>query len=300
MLKTSTLISIQGRLFDLLLRLIHKKSLLKKRFHYKKINRLIWSEPTRKIRSSFRVEKALVDGHAVFTLNHKHTAGQKTILYLHGGAYIDSFVKPHWNFMYTLIQQLDCVIITPDYPLAPENTFKETFTMLSEVYKELMETTNPDGIVMMGDSSGGGLALALAQLASKEKWPQPKQIILLSPWLDISLSNPEIMDIDPSDNFLGADGLKMVGEAFAGGFPKDHYLLSPIYGKLTGLAPVSLFIGSREILVADARKLKKFADEKEITLNYIEYPGMFHAWMLLNLPESKRARKEIIELIRNA
>lgn len=249
--------------------------------------------------STCKVEKTLEDGHSLFTLNKKQIVGQKTILYLHGGAYIDSFVKPHWDFMLKLIQELDCAIVAPDYPLAPDNTFRQTFAMLLKVYKALVKEIDPAGLILMGDSSGGGLALALAQLSRNERLSQPQQIILLSPWLDISLSNPEIMDVDPSDNFLGTEGLKMAAEAYTGGVQKNYYLLSPIYGDLEGLARISLFIGAREILVADARKLNRLAKEKEIHINYREYPGMFHAWMLLNLPESKKARKEIIELIRN-
>jgi acetyl esterase/lipase len=248
--------------------------------------------------STYKVKKTLLDGHSLFTLNKKQTAWQKTIFYLHGGAYIDSFVRPHWDFMYNLIQELDCAIVAPDYPLAPDNTFRQTFAMLLKVYKDLIKEIDPAGLILMGDSSGGGLALALAQLSRNERLAPPQQIILLSPWLDIGLSNPEIKDVDPSDYFLGTEGLKMAAEAYAGGVQKDYYLLSPMYGDLEGLARISLFIGSREILVADARKLNKLAKEKEIHINYREYPGMFHAWMLLNLPESRKARSEIYELIR--
>lgn len=91
----------------------------------------------------------------------------------------------------------------------------------------------------------------------------------------------------------------MAGKAYAGKTNPDHYLLSPINGPLEELAKISLFVGSREILAADARKLKRMADEKGIVLNYNEYPGMFHAWMLLNLPESREAKKQIIALILN-
>lgn len=292
------MISIQSRLFNILLKLIRKKSLLKRRFDYKKVNRFKWSEPTRKILSTYKVEKLKVHNHWVFTLNQKHSLLQNHIFYLHGGAYVESFVRPHWDFMYMLMQNLDCVITAPDYPLAPLHTFEQTFAMISHIYKELIKETDPSRIILMGDSSGGGLALAFAQLLKKQNIAQPNQIILLSPWLDISLSNPAIKDVDPSDLFLGVDGLKMAGEIYAGGVPTDYYLLSPIYGSLDGLSKISVFIGSREILVADTRKLKAIANKKGIDLNYYEYPGMFHAWMLLNLPESKKARLEILKIIR--
>ena len=171
--------------------------------------------------------------------------------------------------------------------------------MVSDVYKELTDTIAPTDFVLMGDSAGGGFALALAQLMRNETLPLPDQIILLSPWLDLSLTNPEIKDIDPSDFFLDVEGLKLAGRAYAGNTDPHYYLLSPINGSLEGLGRISIFMGSQEILVADARKLKAMAEAKGITINYHEYPGMFHAWMLLNLPESKAAKEEIMNLLNN-
>lgn len=238
--------------------------------------------------------------HKVFTLNAGGNENRKHILYLHGGAYVEGFVRPHWDFLYKLIKNLNCTITAPDYPLAPVHTFEQTFEMVKDVYIRVLKTVRPENFILMGDSSGGGLALALSQLMRNENISQPGQIILLSPWLDIGLKNPAIKDIDPSDLFLGVEGLRLAGKAYAGDTDEDYYLLSPINGSLEGLGKISVFVGSREILVADARKLKAMAEEKGIEINYREYMGMFHAWMLLNLPESKEARKEIIQLIQNS
>lgn len=293
------MISIQSRLFNILLKLINKKTLLKRRFSYKKIDVFRHAEPTKRITATYPIRKYRVHEHKVFILNAVETENRKHILYLHGGAYVEGFVRPHWDFLFMLIKNLNCTITAPDYPLAPVHTYEQTFAMVSDVYSQIIKSVKPENFILMGDSSGGGLALALAQLMKNENIAQPGQIILLSPWLDISLTNPSIKDIDPSDFFLGVEGLRLAGRAYAGDADTDNYLLSPINGTLDGLGKISVFVGSREILVADARKLKFLADEKGIDLNYREYAGMFHAWMLLNLPESKEAKEEIIKLIRS-
>lgn len=248
---------------------------------------------------SCKVETYRVQDHNVFTLSPKDrdNNSQKHMLYLHGGAYVQSFSRPHWGFLSFLVNAGNCTITAPDYPLAPAHTYEKTYAMVSELYQELLKKINPDRLILMGDSAGGGLALGLAQLMKNEHIPQPSQIILLSPWLDLSLTNPGIRDIDPSDSFLGVEGLQLAGKAYAGGTHAGHYLLSPINGPLEGLARINLFMGSREIFVADARKLKSMADAKGVALNYYEYPGMFHTWMLLNLPESRKAKKQILGLI---
>ncbi len=77
-------------------------------------------------------------------------------------------------------------------------------------------------------------------------------------------------------------------------------MLSPVNGTFEGLGKINLFIGTRDILVADARKLKLSFDEKGIDMHYYEYKDMIHVWMLLNFPESKMAQREIIRLIKEA
>jgi acetyl esterase/lipase len=169
--------------------------------------------------------------------------------------------------------------------------------MIGVLYNQLLQTVNANDVILMGDSAGGGIALALAQKMRNEKANQPGQVILLSPWLDITLTNPDIKDIDPSDPFLGKESLQQAGKLYAGDTNPDHYLLSPINGPLDGLGKVSVFAGTNEILVADARKLKSLAESRGVDLNYYEYANMVHAWMFLNFPESKRAKQQIIDLI---
>ncbi|MDQ3290044.1 MAG: alpha/beta hydrolase [Bacteroidota bacterium] len=243
------------------------------------------------------MEKSQINGRNVFTLTPKHGASGKHILYIHGGAYVQNFKRPHWDFITLLIKNLNCSVTAPDYPLAPVNTYTDAFAMLTPLYQELISRVKPENLILMGDSAGGGLTLSLAQKMKNEQVDQPSQIILLSPWLDISLTNPDIIQIDPLDYFLDVKSLQRAGRAYAGNLSLDNYLVSPINGPLEGLGKISLFIGSKDILLADARKFKKLAESKGIEINYFEYPDMIHVWMLLNFPESKKAKKQIIELI---
>ncbi|MCU7552641.1 alpha/beta hydrolase [Chitinophagaceae bacterium LB-8] len=292
--------STQSKLLHILLRLINKKNFLKAQFAIGKFDFYTCIEPPQEIAAICNIDKYQLDGHNVFTIKPKDKCSDKHILYLHGGAYVKSFAKQHWKFFGLLIKSLKCTITAPDYPLAPKYTYQESFAMLDPLYKKLISMVSSNNFILMGDSAGGGFALALAQKMRDEHENQPKQIILLSPWLDLTLSNPDIKNIDPIDPFLGIEGLMRAGKAYAGNTKPDHYLLSPINGPLEGLGKISLFVGSNEILVADARKLKALAESKGIYLNYFEYEDMVHVWMLLNLPESKKAKQEIIDLIQHS
>jgi len=73
--------------------------------------------------------------------------------------------------------------------------------------------------------------------------------------------------------------------------------LSPIYGELEGLAEITLFIGTRELILPDARRFHRIAKEQNIKINYHEYPGMNHVFPVYPIPEAKEARKIIVETI---
>jgi monoterpene epsilon-lactone hydrolase len=79
--------------------------------------------------------------------------------------------------------------------------------------------------------------------------------------------------------------------------PKS-YLVSPVYGSLKDLAPISVFIGTRDVFCPDCRKLRDKAMAEGVRLDYREYEGMVHEWMLGPLPEAKQTINEIVETIR--
>jgi acetyl esterase/lipase len=292
------LASTQSKLFHTLLKLINKKGFLRKQLAAGKFDSYNRPEPPSGILKTCYVIKFQINGRNVFTLKPKNkNFASKHILYLHGGAYVQGFNRFHWDFLAELVKRTNCNIVAPDYPLAPAHTYKESFEMVSALYHHLLLTVNSNDLILMGDSAGGGLALAFAQKLRNEKADQPQQIILLSPWLDITMTNPGIKNIESADPFLKKESLQQAGKLYAGSTSPDHYLLSPVYGSLEGLGRLSVFIGSNEILVADARKLKLQAEAKGISINYFEYANMVHAWMFLNFPESKRARQQIFDLI---
>jgi epsilon-lactone hydrolase len=289
--------SVESKLFYYILRLINKKKFLELQFTFGKFDFYDSKEPPREIKKVCDVSKHEVNGRAVFTLTPKKQTSGKHILYLHGGAYVQSFVKQHWKFLALLVDQTHCTITAPDYPLAPAYTYVDAFDMVIPLYKDILKKAGSSNVIVMGDSAGGGFALALAQQMHRDNVAAPNKIVLLSPWLDITLKNPEIDNIDSSDPFLSVTGLRKAGQAYAGKSDPSNFMLSPINGPIKHVGEISIFIGSKDILVADARKFTLLAEKTEVTVNYREYPDMVHVWMLLNFRESRQAQQEIIKII---
>ena len=80
-------------------------------------------------------------------------------------------------------------VVLPIYPKAPEYHLEDTYNAIKEVYDELVAEVGVDHIVIMGDGSGGGLAMRFVQSLIEENEPVPSKLFLISPLLDATLSN---------------------------------------------------------------------------------------------------------------
>lgn len=250
--------------------------------------------PPEKLRARYVIGGYEQVGRPVHTLRSRRAAqSAKHVLYLHGGGYVNVIVPPHWSFLDRLMKTTGCQVTVPLYGLAPEYTYEAAFELLEQVYRKMLEDTAPENIVFMGDSSGGGLALAFAQTLLEGDLPQPGAIVMLSPWLDLTGSNPAIAEVIKRDPMLAEAGAREAARMWAGGADLHTPRLSPIYGPLQGLAPLCVLIGTDDVLMPDCRRLRDLAQAQGQPLRHLEYKAMFHTWMLLPLPESEDALRKI-------
>ncbi|AIJ25009.1 alpha/beta hydrolase [Amycolatopsis methanolica] len=253
--------------------------------------------PPPAVRKQVDVDRTEVHGHPVDTLRPRANATSRHVLYFHGGAYVHQIQGDHWKFFARLIARTGCAVTAPLYPLAPGSHYDDTLSMIHATYKEVLGEVDPRDQVLMGDSAGGGLSLVLARALRDEGRPQPKEVVMLSPWLDITMTDPALPEYDRHDPYLGVTGLREAGRLYAGDLDPANELVSPINGDLRGLGSLSCFIGTRDVLLADARNLYHKAKEQGVPLEYWEYGGMFHAWMIANIPEAKHSLDRIAELV---
>jgi epsilon-lactone hydrolase len=289
--------SIQSKAINVLLRLMRMKRTVNRMRQRVENGDRTYSEPSKRLRRKYLIAKQTINSHLVWTIAPKQNASEKHVIYLHGGAYVNSFAPQHWDFISKLVDMTGCTVTAPNYPHAPEHNVNDVFALMLPLYNELAAFAGSANITIMGDSSGGGISLALAQRLREDGHAQPGHVVLLSPWLDATLSNPEIAEFDKIDPFLGVEGLKYGGEVYARDVDPKSYLVSPVYGSLKDLAPVTLFIGTRDILYPDCRKLRDKASAEGVRLDYREYDQMVHNWMLGPMPEAKHAIAEIVETI---
>ena len=153
----------------------------------------------------------------------------------------------------------------------------------------------------MGDSAGGGLAFGFAQQLKIEGRNQPDQLILFSPWLDVTMTNPDIKAIEKEDKILSVEGLREAARKYSGKTDLKEYRISPIYGCFTGLCSISVFTGTNDILNPDAQKCRQLMKDQPASFNWFEYPGMFHDWVIITrLKESRDVINKVTRLVNNS
>ncbi|MBR3177870.1 MAG: alpha/beta hydrolase [Clostridia bacterium] len=231
---------------------------------------------------------------SVFWLNESNHS-EVTILYLHGGAYVHDFSRFHWLFLKKIAKQTDAEIIAPAYHLVPYGTYQEAFELIVPLYQEYRKMYPNRKMVLMGDSAGGGLALALSEYFNKEKISAPDELILLSPWVDVSMNNPSISAYEGRDPWI-TPSYRVAGQYWAGDTKISDWRISPIHGELHALKNVTVFYGTEEILWPDMLLLKKQL-EGESSNEFIEGEGMNHVYPILPIPEAKAAIDKICRTI---
>lgn len=226
-----------------------------------------------------------------FVLEPKEKTSEMVIFYLHGTNYWYNPSRYHYAFIKRLANRLGAQLILPVYPKAPAHTAIDIQQMVLDRYLYLINEKEipAENIVFIGDASGGGLALAMLQKLRYLAYPMPKQAFLISPWLDVTNSNPAIAEIQPNDPILNAEKLAFKGEKYAGDLELTHPMVSPIYGDLSGLCPITVFAGTREIFCADAQKLCDIAEEKELEIEVYIYKNQMHFFVGLPIPEGEEA-----------
>lgn len=190
--------------------------------------------------------------------------------------------------------------MVPAYPLAPEQTVEDSFDAIVDLVEEVAADC-PDGVVLAGDSAGGGYALALAQ-ALRDRGTAIERLVLLAPWVDLTGSTPGTLEAAARDPWLSYPHLEIHASFWAGS--GDSAVLagprvSPGLGDLSGLSPALMFCGTRDLLQPGCDALFARAEEADRPLEYVVAPGLLHVYPLLPVPEARAAFDRIVEFCRH-
>lgn len=251
-------------------------------------------EPPRSLTSGRRIERYDVDSFPVVAVHPRSApaTAEDVAIYLHGGAYVAEIVSQHWDFVSHVADRAGCIVHVPLYGLAPDHVAAEAVAFGRSVVAKL--AADGQRVHLVGDSAGGGLALLVAQQAAGAEREALVGVSVMAPWLDLSVSNPEIPAVERDDPWLSAAGLHPIAAAWAPGTDLQDPAVSPLFSDLSALPPVAVWIGTRDITLPDCRLLRDRLAPTQ-PCRYTELEGGVHVYPLLPVPEGRRARDEIAD-----
>ena len=236
-----------------------------------------------------------LDGFKVTALESEGKS-KRLMIYLHGGAFVSGPGQHHWDTLKKIYKETDMTIWLIDYPKAPEYTVDKASQVVDALYQKALKSFAGEDIILMGDSAGGNLCISLTQRLIQSKVDKPGLLILVSPVIDASFSNPAIKGIDPLDPILSIDGVRSANEHFAGDKPLTDPALSPIFASVAGFPKVIMYVGDRDICAPDELEFAKLLDAQGVELDLIREQEMIHIWPLL--PVMKEAGAALNNLIK--
>ena len=193
------------------------------------------------------------DGMPVVTFAPPEPTG-KVVVAIHGGAYVGEATIFHWWTYTDMARQTGATVVVPDYTLSPTGTAETEVPRMADFISQMIEEHGAENVSVLGDSAGGGLALLAVQRLVAQQSATPGRLVLLAPWLDVSMSDPRSPQID--DPLLDMMNMIKYGKLWAGDLSTMDPSVSPLFGSLDSLPPTSVYSSSRDSITVDTLRLR--------------------------------------------
>jgi acetyl esterase/lipase len=225
----------------------------------------------------------------------------RTIFYLHGGAYTICSPRTHRRLTSQLSRATGARVLAVEYRLAPEDPYPAAIEDAVAAYRWLIEGgTAAEHIAIAGDSAGGGLTIATLVAARDKGLPLPIAAVTISPWADLEMTGGSMTTKADADPMINRERLKDSADAYLNGVDARTPLASPIYADLKGLPPLFIHVGGRETLLDDAHRLAERARSDGVDVTIEVEDEMIHVWHLFVgiTPESEEGVNRVAKFLR--
>lgn len=218
------------------------------------------------------------------------------LLHCHGGAFFAGSSRTHRALSTEFAARGKVKVYMLDYRRAPEHPYPAALNDVKSLYQHLLsDGWKPEQIILGGDSGGCALALAFAVELRSVGHALPAGIVMISPYVDITLSSASVLKNAKRDPMIKSYALKRGGDGYRGQLAARNPLISPIFADLSALPLMLIQAGSEEILVDDAINLAARAQQSGVQVHLHVYENMWHNFQMFNrfVQKSEQALDEI-------
>lgn len=218
------------------------------------------------------------------------------IIYLHGGGYALSASAMHHPFIARIAKTARCEALSVEYRLAPHCPYPCALYDVLKVYRALLKRGQAaDKVVLLGDSAGGGLALATALALRDAGDPLPAGVVTLSAWADLTLSGASMEENAPYDPLLSREALEKLAAWYVGEQDPRIPYISPLFAEYAGMPPLLMQVSDCEVLYSDSVRVAEKAQAAGVAVTLDTWHAMPHVWHLFApfIPESLQAIERV-------
>lgn len=252
--------------------------------------------PPARVRPGVSVDVHDEHGWPVYTITPTRTDRRGSVVYIHGGGWVHQIAPQHWALAAEIAAEANTTVTVPIYPLLPRGSAHEVVSAVTNIVRENRDRFGTTGIA--GDSAGGQIALsAVLALRDRHDIVLPSTT-LISPVLDLTLTNPRIPLVAATDPWLGIAGIRVLADLWKGDLDITDPMVSPLNGTLDGLGPITLFTGTRDILNPDARVLVEKLNDANVSIELHEAADQLHVYPLHPTLIGRKARETVVRNIR--
>lgn len=199
------------------------------------------------------------------------------VIYVHGGGYSLGAPEVQRPLAARVATALGAKLWMPRYRLAPEHAYPAAIEDLCAVWRALDGRARGQTL-LVGDSAGAGLVLALAQHLRARGLERPAALVLMSPWIDLSVSGASVETNAAHELLFSRAGLELMARRYAGATAPEDPRVSPLFGAFEGLPPMLIQAGGHEMLLDDARRAAVRAEQAGVEVELQIYEGQAHVF----------------------
>ena len=246
-------------------------------------------------RSDVEVRKGSAGGRSARLVVPEGARETPRVLWIHGGAFCFNSPRAYTSFAAQLASALGESVLMPSYRRAPEHPFPAALDDVIRAYRAVAAQGTP--LILAGDSAGGGLALSAAIRLRDDGDPPPAGLLLMSPWVDLTLSGSSVQRNDGADATLRAEYLPPLAAAYAGGVDLADPRISPLNADLSGLPPALIQCGGDELFLSEGEELASRLQAAGSPLEMQVFDGLWHDFQVhaAMLPEAAGALRRMAD-----
>ena len=221
------------------------------------------------------------------------------LLYFHGGGYVFGSARTHRAMLARLSGLTGLPACLPDYRLAPEHAFPAAIEDGLAVLARLGD--HPGGVILGGDSAGGGLALAVLAEALRRGGPRPRAAFAFSPLTDLTFSGESFRSNAQAEVMLPAARAHEMARMYLCGAEPTDPRASPLFAEFPGVPPVWIAAGDTEILLDDTRRMAERLRAQGAAVTEVIARDLPHVWPMFQrlLPEADATLRDLAGWIRS-